>query len=52
VLFRFQTYGADLSSPSRTYLEHALADPDVRDWQQAALEEKHVLPDVDGVGQE
>jgi glutathione S-transferase len=52
VLFRFQTYGADLGCESRTYLEHALADPEVRAWQQAADQEKHVLPDVDGIGKE
>jgi glutathione S-transferase len=52
VLFRFQTYGADLGSASRSYLDHALADPDVREWQQAAIEEKHFLPLVDDIGKE
>ncbi len=51
VLFRFQTYGAELGPESRSYLEFALADPDVRDWQKAATEEKHVLPAVDDIGQ-
>jgi glutathione S-transferase len=50
VLFRFQTYGADLGPESRSYLEFALADPDVRDWQQAALVETHVLHTVDAIG--
>jgi glutathione S-transferase len=50
VLFRFQTYGADLSPESRAYYDHALGDPDLRAWQQAALQETHVLPYVDGVG--
>ena len=50
VLFRFQTYGAELGPESRAYLEHALADPHVRDWQQAAMQEKHVLPAVDDIG--
>jgi glutathione S-transferase len=50
VLFRFQTYGADLGPESRSYLEFALADPDVRDWQQAALVENHVLHSVDAIG--
>jgi glutathione S-transferase len=50
VLFRFQTYGADLGPESRSYLEFALADPDVRDWQQAALVENHVLHTVDAIG--
>jgi glutathione S-transferase len=52
VLFRFQTYGAELSSESRAYYEHALADADVRAWQQAALVETHVLPDVDLIGKQ
>jgi glutathione S-transferase len=50
VLFRFQTYGADLAPESRSYLEFALADPDVHDWQQAALVENHVLHTVDTIG--
>jgi len=52
VLFRFQTYGADLSPESRAYYEHALADPVVRAWQQAALRETVALPYVDVVGKE
>jgi glutathione S-transferase len=52
VLFRFQTYGADLSAEARAYYDHALADPDVRAWQQAALQETHTLPHVDVVGQQ
>jgi glutathione S-transferase len=36
VLFRFQTYDAELGPESRSYLEYALADPDVRDWAEAA----------------
>jgi glutathione S-transferase len=52
VLFRFQSYGADLSPEARAYYEHALADVDVRAWQQAAREEKHVLPQVDVVGKQ
>jgi glutathione S-transferase len=52
VLFRFQSYGADLSPESRAYYEHALADPDVRAWQQASQQEKHVLPHVDVVGKQ
>jgi glutathione S-transferase len=52
VLFRFQTYGADLGSESRSYLEYALDDPDVRDWQQAAHLENHVLPAVDAIGKQ
>jgi glutathione S-transferase len=52
VLFRFQTYGAELGPESRSYLEYALADPDVRDWLEAATEEKHVLPAVDAIGKQ
>jgi glutathione S-transferase len=52
VLFRFQTYGADLSPESRAYYDHALADPDVRAWQQSALQETHVLPYVDSIGKQ
>jgi glutathione S-transferase len=50
LLFRFQTYGADLCRESRAYYDHALADSDVQAWQQAALQETHVLPYIDGVG--
>jgi glutathione S-transferase len=52
VLFRFQTYGAVLSPESRAYFDHALADPDVRAWQQAAAQETHVLPVVDAIGRQ
>jgi glutathione S-transferase len=52
VLFRFQTYGADLSPESWAYYEHALADPDVRAWQQAAMQETHVLAHVDSIGKQ
>ncbi len=50
VVFRFQTYGAALSRASQTYLNHALEDPDLRDWQDAALQEGHPLPEVDRLG--
>jgi len=52
VLFRFQTYGADLGPESRAYFDHALADPEVRAWEQAALQETHFLPYVDGIGKQ
>lgn len=48
--FRFQTYGADLSPASQTYLRHALQDPDLRDWQDAASREGHPLLEVDRLG--
>jgi glutathione S-transferase len=50
VLFRFQTYGADLSPASMQYLAHGLADPVMREWQEASAREGHPLPDVDGLG--
>jgi glutathione S-transferase len=50
VFFRFQTYGAVLSPPSQTYLNHALQDPDLRDWQDAACREGHPLLAVDRIG--
>jgi glutathione S-transferase len=50
VFFRFQTYGAALSPASQSYLEHALQDPDLRGWQDAAAAEGHPLPDVDRIG--
>lgn len=50
VVFRFQTYGAALSSASQTYLSLALQDPDLRVWQDAASQEGHPLLEVDRVG--
>jgi glutathione S-transferase len=50
VFFRFQTYGAALSPASQTYLNHALQDPDVHAWQDAASQEGHPLLPVDRIG--
>jgi glutathione S-transferase len=50
VFFRFQSYGAPLCAASQTYLTHALADPLMREWQEAALIEGHPLPHVDQLG--
>jgi glutathione S-transferase len=50
VFFRFQSYGLPLSAASRTYLNHALADPVLQEWQDASLNEGHPLPHVDQVG--
>jgi glutathione S-transferase len=50
VFFRFQSYGLRLSSASETYLDHALSDPDLREWQDAASKEGHPLARVDEVG--
>lgn len=50
VVFRFQSYGAQLGAASQTYLAHVLADPLMREWQAAALVEGHPLPRVDQLG--
>jgi glutathione S-transferase len=50
VFFRFQSYGAPLSAASESYLENALNDPAVREWQDASMREGHPLPFVDQVG--
>jgi len=50
VVFRFQTYGAALSPASQTYLNHALQDPDLCVWQDAASQEGHPLLEVDRLG--
>ena len=50
VFFRFRTYGAGLSPESQAYLSHALEDPTLREWQDAASREGHPLPRVDCVG--
>ncbi|HTC37896.1 MAG TPA: glutathione S-transferase family protein [Steroidobacteraceae bacterium] len=50
VFFRFQTYGANLKPTSQAYLKHALQDPDVRAWQDAASQEGHPLLHVDPIG--
>jgi glutathione S-transferase len=50
VLFRFQSYGADLSPSAAQYLQHGLADPLMRQWQDEAAREGHPLPEVDRLG--
>jgi glutathione S-transferase len=50
VCFRFQTYGAALSDVSQSYLDHALADPAMRAWEQASKHEGRPLADVDLLG--
>ena len=50
VVFRFQSYGAQLGAASQAYLTHALADPLMREWQEAAQIEGHPLPQVDQLG--
>jgi glutathione S-transferase len=50
VMFRFQTYGASLSAAAAQYLQHGLADPLVRQWQDECAREGHPLPTVDGIG--
>jgi glutathione S-transferase len=50
VCFRFQTYGTALSPMAQAYLDHALQDPVLREWQDAAANEGHPLPHVDRIG--
>ncbi len=50
VVFRFQTYGAELSPAAQSYLRHALEDQTMREWQQAAVQEGHPLTEVDRIG--
>jgi glutathione S-transferase len=50
VLFRFRSYGAQLCTASQAYLEFALQDPMLNDWQDAATDEGHALPHVDQIG--
>jgi glutathione S-transferase len=50
VFFRVQSYGLPLSAASQTYLNHALEDAALREWEEASLNEGHPLPDVDQVG--
>jgi glutathione S-transferase len=50
VFFRFQSYGLPLSAASQTYLNHALADPALGEWEDASLNEGHPLSQVDQVG--
>ena len=50
VAFRFQTFGAELQPASLAYLRHALEDPTMREWQEAAAQEGHPLSDVDRIG--
>jgi glutathione S-transferase len=50
VVFRFQTYGAKLGAASQGYLSHALQDPTLREWQDAAAQEGHPLAEVDRHG--
>jgi glutathione S-transferase len=50
VLFRFQSYGASLGAAAARYLQHGLADPLMRQWQDDCAREAHPLPTVDGIG--
>lgn len=50
VLFRFRTYGAALSPRAQAYLDAALQDPILREWQHATANEGHALPHVDLIG--
>jgi glutathione S-transferase len=50
VFFRFQSYGLPLGSASQKYLDHALGDGVLREWQDASSQEGHPLSRVDEVG--
>jgi glutathione S-transferase len=50
VMFRFQTYGAALSPAAAQYLQHGLADPLLRQWQDDSADEGHPLPKDDSLG--
>jgi glutathione S-transferase len=50
VVLRFNTYGAELSAPSREYLNSVLADPPLIDWLHAAQSEAHRAEAIDAVG--
>jgi glutathione S-transferase len=50
VMFRFQTYGAALSPAAAQYLQHGLADPLLRQWQDDSADERHPLPKEDSLG--
>jgi glutathione S-transferase len=50
VWFRFQTYGAELRPAAQAYLEQALKDPVLGEWQEAAAREGHPLTEVDRLG--
>jgi glutathione S-transferase len=50
VMFRFQSYGASLGAAAAQYLQHGLADPLMRQWQDDCAREGHPLPTVDSIG--
>jgi glutathione S-transferase len=50
VIFRFQTYGADLSPASAAYARHVLADALMVQWQEDSRQEGHPLPQTDRLG--
>jgi glutathione S-transferase len=50
VMFRFQTYCADLSPAAAQYLQHGLADPLLHQWHDDAADEGHPLPKDDSLG--
>jgi glutathione S-transferase len=50
VVFRFRTYGAALRPAAAAYMQHALEDSSMREWQREAELEQHPLAHVDRVG--
>ncbi|MEB3233239.1 MAG: glutathione S-transferase family protein [Leptolyngbyaceae bacterium] len=45
VVFRFKTYGIEVSSQSQAYMTTMLNHPPIQQWLAAALEETEVLPE-------
>lgn len=43
VVFRFKTYGVDLSEAAKAYMEFALQDKDVQRWVSDALKETEIV---------
>ena len=45
VVFRFQTYGADISTDSRAYMTEILDNQHIINWLAAARQESETLPE-------
>jgi len=47
VVFRIQTYGLNLDAAAQAYIKHMLAQPELRMWYDAALNERWFEPEHD-----
>ena len=45
VVFRFQTYGVDISTDSRAYMTEILDNQHIINWLAAARQESETLPE-------